>query len=263
MADDADSDDDDLTFNTTYRPTEASMLLPAKEADFRSFLCDSGAAEEVIRLLVGLAESSNPPKDPVAFLRAKFDAQTLPEMVSGKQREDIPGLLAENAALQERTSALAAQVDGAVAELEAREAARHGALLDGLLSSGSYSSDATEGALDLAKLYAAVAARFPPPPEEPEEGAAPFAWAAEDAAAPAGTLTAESLADWAKESFGYGAALAARHPGLSLALVCAAANGEEGVEIDEAAATGLFNACVALMPHTEEAKAPPAEEEAA
>ena len=51
-----DSDDDDLTYSKDYRPTEEGMVVPAKEADFRAFLSDSGAAEEVIvfRCAVGL-----------------------------------------------------------------------------------------------------------------------------------------------------------------------------------------------------------------
>ena len=160
-----DSDDDDLTYSKDYRPTEEGMVVPAKEADFRAFLSDSGSAEEVIRLLVGLAESSDPPDDPVAFLRAKFDAESLPEMVQGQVRDDIPALLQENEARSQQVAQLTAQVDEAVARLEAREAAAHAALVDQLLGGGAYASDATEGALDLAKLYAAVAARFPAPAE--------------------------------------------------------------------------------------------------
>ena len=165
----ADSDDDDLTFAKDYRPTEEGMVISAKDADFRSFLCDSGAAEEMIRLLVGLAESSNPPADPVAFLRAKFDAEDMPDMVVGKVREDIPALLRENDARTQQVAQLTAQVDEAVAKLEEREAAAHAVLVDQLIGGGAYASDATEGALDLAKLYAAVLARFPAPPE-PAEG---------------------------------------------------------------------------------------------
>ena len=88
MAATFEDDDDDLTYSKEYRESEADMLLPAKEADFRTFLCDSGATEEIVRLLVGLAESTAQPADPVAYLRAKFDAQELPDMVSGKQRDD-------------------------------------------------------------------------------------------------------------------------------------------------------------------------------
>ena len=256
-----DSDDDDLTFSKDFRPSEENMLLNAKDADFRTFLCDSGATEEVIRLLVGLAESGNPPADPVAFLRAKFDAQSLPEMVHGKAREDIPALLAENEKLQQRTSALTAQVDEAVAALEAREATAHGALIDQMLGGGAYASEALEGALDLGKLYAAALARFPPPPEEVEEGAPPMPWAAEGFAAPTGTVTADSLVSWAKDSFGYGAALAASHAGLSLALLVSAASGDEAVEVDEGGALGMHAACEALSAYTEESKEPPPEEE--
>ena len=51
-----DDEADDLRFSKSYRETEDGALLTAKEADFREFLCDSGAANEVIRLLVGLGD---------------------------------------------------------------------------------------------------------------------------------------------------------------------------------------------------------------
>ena len=218
-------DDDDQTFAKEYRESEANMLLPAKEADFRTFLCDSGATEEIVRLLVGLAEAADKPADPVAFLRAKFDAQELPSMVSNKPREDIPALLAENEALRTRTAELEASVADALSSVEAAEASAHGALLEGLLSGGACGSDAVEGALDVAKLYAAASAKFPPPPEA-EEGAEPpppQPWAAEDAVAPTGSATRDALAEWAKAAFGYGSALLASHAGLSLQLLVSAA----------------------------------------
>jgi hypothetical protein len=259
----ADSDDDDLTFSKEYRETEENMLLPAKEADFRTFLADSGGAEEIVRLLVGLAESSDPPADPIAFLRAKFDAQELPEMVSGKARENIPELLAENEALHARAAELTAQLDEAVGKIEASEAAAHSGLIEGLLGGGAVASETLEGALDVAKLYAAVSAQFPAPaePAEGEEPPPPFPWATEGAASPAGTATSDSLRAWAKDAFGYGAALIGAHEGLSLQLVVSAAGGEEGLELDAAKATGLYEACLLLNGYTEEAKEPPPADE--
>lgn len=264
----ADSDDDDLTFAKDYRPTEEGMVISAKDADFRSFLCDSGAAEEMIRLLVGLAESSNPPADPVAFLRAKFDAEDMPDMVVGKVREDIPALLRENDARTQQVAQLTAQVDEAVAKLEEREAAAHAVLVDQLIGGGAYASDATEGALDLAKLYAAVLARFPAPPEPAEgeeeaEPPPPQPWAAEGAVSPEGTLTSDALKAWAKDAFGYGAALLASHAesGLSLQLLVSAASGDEATEVDGPKAVGLYEAVAMLATYTEEANAPPPEEE--
>ena len=254
-----DSDDDDLTFSHEYRASEDEMLIPAKEADFRKFLCTSGAAEEVVRLLVGLAEAPEKPDDPAAFLRAKFDAQELPEMVAGRSRVDIPALIAENETLHARATELTAQVEDAVARLQEVEGATHGGLVDALLAGGAFASDDVEGALDAAKLYATVSARFPAPAEEgeaAEEGApapAPAAWAAEGAAAPSGALTAESLRAWAKDSFGYGAALAAAHGGLTLQALSSAATDEAAV--DEATAAGLYEACVALTQYSEESKA--------
>ena len=85
--------------------------------------------------------------------------------------------------------------------------------------------------------------------------------AAEGAAAPAGTATAESLAAWAAAAFGYGAALVKEFgPELTMSLFSEAA-GEAPSELDEPKAAGLYAAACLLVTFTEEAKAPaPAEE---
>ena len=70
FVDDDDEDADDLTFSKEYRPSEEGMLLSAKEADFRTWLCDCKAADEIIRLLVGIADMPERPEDPVKFLCA-------------------------------------------------------------------------------------------------------------------------------------------------------------------------------------------------
>jgi len=259
-----DEEHDDLTFSKTFRESEETLLLPAKDADFRTFLCDSGAASEIIRLLVGLAESPSPPEDPVGFLRAKFDSEGLPEMVAGRKREDIPALLAENQALQAATAELSASLAETVGKVEAAEAEAFAPLIASLLEGGAFASD-TEGALYVGKLYAAVSARFPAPPEDAEEAAPPFPWTAEDAAAPSGTVTPDGLTAFAKGAFGFGAPLLDAHAGLSLTLlVSAAAPAEQECEVDEANARGLYAACCLLIDYTEEAKTaleqPPAEE---
>ena len=260
-----DDDADDQTFAKEYRESEVGMLLTAKEADFRNFLCDSGAANEIVRLLVGLGESADPPADPVAFLRAKFDAQELPEMVTGKQRDDIPALLELNASLHEQVSTLSSELETTLAEVAASDAAAAAPLLQGLVDGGKFASESIEGALDVAKLYAAVSARFPPPAEAGEEEAEPpppQPWAAEGALAPVGTATAESLTAWAAAAFGYGSAIVKAHGAeLTLALlVAAAAAAEEECEVDEAKGAALYAACVLLVDFTEEVKEPPPEE---
>jgi len=263
MADAYDDDDnDELTFSKEYRETEDGMVIPAKEADFRTYLCDSGAADEIIRLLVGLAESQQRPADPVAFLRNKFDAADLPQMVAGREREDIPQLLAVNSSLNEQVGGLETALGYTLEKIAAAEAAAAAPLLEGLCGSCA-SEGELEGALDVAKLYAAVSASFPPPaePAEGEEPPPPYAWAVEGAESPAGTVSAESLAEWAKCSFGYGAALLKEHgSGLTVSLLATAAS-EASEAVDEAAANGLYAALCSLVAYTEEAKAPPPEEE--
>ena len=255
-----DDDADDLTFSKDFRAEDATTLT-AKEADFRAFLCDSGAANEIVRLLVGLGESAEPPADPVAFLRAKFDSQDLPEMVNGKVRDDIPALLELNESLHARVAELSGELQETLSSIAAAEAAAAAPILQTLTE--ACASEATEGALDVAKLYAAVAAKFPAPPEV-EEGAEPPpppVWAAEGAASPEGTATPESLDAWAVAAFGYGSALAKEHGAeLTLALLAAAAAPDEPCDLDEAKAAALYAACVLLVDYTEEVKPPPPEE---
>ena len=75
------------------------------------------------------------------------------------------------------------------------------------------------------------------------------------------SFSAESLAEWAKCSFGYGAALLKEHgSGLTVSLLATAAS-EASEAVDEAAANGLYAALCSLVAYTEEAKAPPPEEE--
>lgn len=270
--DDDDEDADDLKFSTTYRETEQDMVLSAKEADFRAFLCDSGATNEIVRLLVGLGEAEERPADPVAFLRAKFDSQDLPDMVQGKMRDDIPALLELNRTLHEQSSTLQQDLDTTLATISEAEAVSAAPLLQGLID--AYASDTLDGALDVAKLYAAVSARFPPPPEPPAEGEEPTEpteppppqpWAVDGAPSPAGTASAEALSAWAKAAFGYGSALVAEHgPELTVALLAAAgAPPEEPCELNDAKASALLASLVILEEYTEERKPPPPEEEAA
>ena len=184
---------------SSYKEDSTAVLLPPKEAEFREYLCDSGAAMELVRLLVGLAEANNKPENPVAYLREMFDAQELPDMVSGQPRDDIPALLEENAALKERDASLTAQLATAVGKIEEAEAAVAAGIIDSILGAGACASES--GDLDVTKLYAAVSSRFPVPPEDAET---PFAWAAEDAAVPEGTATVDNLKAWAKATFGWG-----------------------------------------------------------
>jgi len=238
--------DEALTFATPsgYKEDESNLLAPAKEIEFREYLCASGATEELVRLLVGLAETADKPEDPVGYLRATFDSQDLPEMVSGRLREDIPALLEENDRLREREVALSATLQEAVAKLDAIDVETASTVIDALLASGAYASDSSEGGLDVAKLYAALSARFPAPAEDAE----PPAWVG--ATAPAGSATPEGLHAWAKATFGHSAPPL---PGpVDMELLKRCADAAEAVELDEAAATGLFQACAALVSYTAE-----------
>ena len=167
---DADESDDELKFAAgpdSYKPDESQMLIPPKEAAFREYLCDSKATEEIVRLLVGLAEMPEKPDDPVSNWRAAFDVEAEsfggrehlltgfsgPDMVTSRPKEDIPALLAENDTLREREATLSAQVAEAVTKVDAMYADAAAAVLDAL-AGGAFASDAVEGGLDVAKLCA-------------------------------------------------------------------------------------------------------------
>jgi len=235
-------EEEDLTFALpgSYKEDESNLLASAKELEFREYLCASGATEELVRLLVGLAETPGKPEDPVAFLRATFDSQDLPEMVSGRKREDIPALLAENDTLREREAGLTTRLQEAEAKLDVLDAAAASVVIDALLASGAYASDGFDGALDIAKLYTALSSRFPAPAEDAE----PPAWVA--APAPAGSVTPENLRAWAKATFGHSAAPLP----VDLPQLGRCADAAEACEIDEAMATGLHAAVAALANYT-------------
>jgi len=243
-----DEEDDALTFAlpNAYKD-ETNLLATSKELEFREFLCASGATEELVRLLVGLAEVPSKPADPIAFLRATFDSQDLPEMVSGRKREDIPALLAENDALREREASLSSRLQQAEEKLDAIDAEAASVVIDALVTSGAYASDIHEGGLDIGKLYAALSARFPAPAEDAEQPA----WVG--APAPSGSLPADGLHAWAKAAFGHSAAPL---PGsIDMAQFGRCADAAEACEIDEPMAAGLHAACVLLTDYAAEAEA--------
>lgn len=225
-----------------------SRISP-KEADFRKYLCDSQAADEIIRLLVGLEEAEEKPEDPVGFLRDKFDSEGLPDIVNGKPRVDVRALLAENDALKAQCSGLESQLAAVVADIVAAEARAHEPLVAALLDSASLGAPGPEGELDVAALYGACAALAPAPPEPTDEEPArePHAWEQGGAgdARLVGAADAAALRAWAAAAFGHGSALLAEFPALTLAAVVALT--AEGAEPASAElAHGCFVACLML-----------------
>jgi hypothetical protein len=83
-------------------------LEPMAEAEFRSYAVRSKAAEEIIKLLVGLSESNARPENAAKFLRDQFDAEL---ELTDEPKEDVKAILAENAELKAQLAALAARVD--------------------------------------------------------------------------------------------------------------------------------------------------------
>ena len=54
----------------------------SKEAEFREYLVRSGAAESLIKVLVGLEEAEAKPELPVEFLREMFESAELQDVAS-------------------------------------------------------------------------------------------------------------------------------------------------------------------------------------
>jgi hypothetical protein len=88
-------------------------LEPMDEAEFRSYVVRCKAAEEMIKLLVGLSESDARPEDATKFLRHQFEREL---DLTDEPKEDVEGILADNAQLKAQLAALADRID----ELRAR-----------------------------------------------------------------------------------------------------------------------------------------------
>ena len=165
-------DDEDMKFSagaSSYKENEAdgSHLLPPREREFREFLVDSKAAEEIVRLLVGLAETQGElPENPVANWRAMYDAERDafkgkenllgplhgPTLVTGRREENIPALLDENDALREREAKLSAELHEAVSQIHANEAAAAQVVLDAWMYGGAFVFTGPDAGLDVGKL---------------------------------------------------------------------------------------------------------------
>uniref|UniRef100_A0A7S3U293 C2 domain-containing protein n=1 Tax=Emiliania huxleyi TaxID=2903 RepID=A0A7S3U293_EMIHU len=90
------------------------------EPEFRGYLVRSQAAQEIVRILVGLAESEARPEDPVKLLRDLFDAEIT---LTDEAKEDVGELLAENARLKEDVAAYSSQLDLLLAKIPAADLA--------------------------------------------------------------------------------------------------------------------------------------------
>ena len=88
------------------------------ESEFRSYAVRSQAAEEMVRLLVGLAESDSRPENAAKFLRTLFDdAQDLTDA----PKEDVDAIVAENVSLKEQLAALGERMAALCARVPAGE----------------------------------------------------------------------------------------------------------------------------------------------
>ena len=222
---------------TAWETAPPSAFASSEEGKFRDYVASSGAATELVKLLVGLLEVEELPTDPTTFLQEQIGSQDLSPLIKGMMVEDVRGVVAENEALRARQTDLASKLAETTTAIAAKEDEAHAPLLDELVS--LHADSEVEASLDLDKAYGALSARFPPAEDAP--------WLAAGAEPPSGFYARATLDTWARRCFAYGSELQASHAGLSLQqLVECARGGELSEPIELELAAGLHAACVAL-----------------
>mmetsp|Transcript_296 Transcript_296/g.869 ORF Transcript_296/g.869 Transcript_296/m.869 type:complete len:259 (+) Transcript_296:25-801(+) len=78
-----------------------------EEAEFRSYVVRSKAAEEIIKVVVGLSESNARPQNPSKFLRSMFDTEL---ELTDEPKEDFDAILEENRSLKQQIAELSGRV---------------------------------------------------------------------------------------------------------------------------------------------------------
>jgi len=227
----------------------ASSNADAKDIAFREYLVKSRAAEELIKVLVGLEESSMKPEEPIKYLKEMFASQELQDVASKRfEPENIEVLQSENAQLKQRIEALETDLEPKLAQIKLIERDEHVPQLQRLIE--IFMADGTDEVfLDVGKLYMALAAA--PLCDEDTQDIAP--WAAEGAELPSGLVSSEGLEVWAERCFTFSCDFALRYPGISLEVLCTycipPAEAEEAPTVAPLAlalAQGLHESCVAL-----------------
>ena len=200
-------------------------LLTRKEADFRSYLVKTGAAEDIVKLLVGMEEADGgiPEEEAVNFVREKYGSRDL-ALEEGKPIDIINEVIDENNELKARVAGLESQFADTLARITKVETGKRKVAFESLIA--LHPSEPVEAedeeapppvSLDLAKMYAALLARFPaeaPPPEliatlEGDEfaPAALVPWSAESAEEPpTGTASLGVIEEWYPTCFAMDAA---------------------------------------------------------
>eukprot|EP00965_Chrysotila_dentata_P171564 5661777-Pleurochrysis_carterae.AAC.1 len=83
------------------------MVSGEKQREFREYLVRSTAADEIVKVLVGLEEAQKKPEEPVTFLRDMFASQELADVASRRfAPENVEELLEQNSALRSRAESL-------------------------------------------------------------------------------------------------------------------------------------------------------------
>ena len=100
---------------------------------FRKDLVDDGAADEIIRALVGLGESKEGKEDPMAFLMANLGQGTLPPVVKPRAPPATPTLPLTSYEVLETNRVLKEKVAELATELKATKDAIANALPEGTL----------------------------------------------------------------------------------------------------------------------------------
>mmetsp|Transcript_2718 Transcript_2718/g.5787 ORF Transcript_2718/g.5787 Transcript_2718/m.5787 type:complete len:239 (-) Transcript_2718:322-1038(-) len=227
------------------------MVSGEKQREFREYLVRSTAADEIVKVLVGLEEAQKKPEEPVTFLRDMFASQELADVASRRfAPENVEELLEQNSALRSRAESLSDELASKEARITELVQAQQRPQLVELME--MFKGGEAEGAgpvLETSKLYeelkklAAV----------PADGEEPASWAAADAVAPSGAALIEDLAAWALKCFGVSSQWRSSHGNLRLEDFLEhckrAASGETILEEDRISAVdfqNIYECCLAL-----------------
>ena len=196
----------DPGFAEQLQQLQQEALLTPKEADYRQYLVKTGAAEELVKVLVGLEEAAEKPADAARFIQEHFGSQELALTKGVRPIDKINEVVAANEALKTQFADLESKFATTLAKMAEVEAGRRTESLQQLLAlhpteSEAEDEEAPPAELDLVKCYAAILTKLPAGDTD-GEGTEAAPWAAESAEQPpVGSASAAAISAWAAQCF--------------------------------------------------------------
>jgi len=195
----------DWGFVDQLNQLQGEALLTPKEADFRQYLVKTGAAEEIVKVLVGMEEAPEKPADASLWMQEHFGSQEM-ALVSGRPIDKINEVVGENEELKAKFADLEAQFAATMGKIADIVAEKRRPSLEALIRHHPMEppdeDEPPPPALDLAKMYTQMLMRFPAGSSD-GEGSEPAPWSPEAAEEPpVGSATAEALGAWSADAFG-------------------------------------------------------------